>query len=230
MWDLSRPGIQLLSLALQGRFLTSEPPGNSHTRDTVLSESSISAAGQTYNLTKRLFFSSCDLLPATSTLPTLRPQVPFPFLNSGECLCFNGLTFTLWCWGSYVTVELSDVHGASQVARWLRPHPPCRRCSFDPWIGKIPWRKAGQPTPVFLPGESPWTEETGGLQSMGSQRVRHHWTNLTCIIIYIIKFVSPSNPSYANLILRLANKPRKQKGKKFPFLISENTLTWFSTF
>ena len=25
---------------------------------------------------------------------------------------------------------------------------------FDPWIGKIPWRRAWQPTPVFLPGES----------------------------------------------------------------------------
>ena len=36
-----------------------------------------------------------------------------------------------------------------------------------------PWRRAWQPTPVFLPGESPWTEETGGLQSMGSQKVRH---------------------------------------------------------
>jgi len=27
--------------------------------------------------------------------------------------------------------------------------------------------------PVFLPGESPWTEEPGRLQSMGSQRVGH---------------------------------------------------------
>jgi len=26
-------------------------------------------------------------------------------------------------------------------------------------VGKIPWRRAWQPTPVFLPGESPWTEE-----------------------------------------------------------------------
>ena len=25
---------------------------------------------------------------------------------------------------------------------------------FDPWVGKIPWRRAWQPTPVFLPGES----------------------------------------------------------------------------
>ena len=44
-----------------------------------------------------------------------------------------------------------------------------KRCRFDPWVGKIPWRRAWKPTPVFLPGESPWTEEPGGLQSMGSQ-------------------------------------------------------------
>ena len=25
---------------------------------------------------------------------------------------------------------------------------------FDPWLGKIPWRRAWKPTPVFLPGES----------------------------------------------------------------------------
>ena len=28
------------------------------------------------------------------------------------------------------------------------------RHGFNPWVGKIPWRKAWQPTPVFLPGES----------------------------------------------------------------------------
>jgi len=39
---------------------------------------------------------------------------------------------------------------------------------------KIPWRKAWEPTPVFLPAESPWTEEPGGLQSIGSQRVGHN--------------------------------------------------------
>ena len=25
---------------------------------------------------------------------------------------------------------------------------------FNPWVGKVPWRRARQPTPVFLPGES----------------------------------------------------------------------------
>ena len=51
----------------------------------------------------------------------------------------------------------------------------CGRPWFDPWAGKMPWRRAWQPTPVFLPGDSTWTEVPGGLQSMGSQRVRHNW-------------------------------------------------------
>ena len=37
------------------------------------------------------------------------------------------------------------------------PACQCRRLSrrtFDPWVGKIPWRRAWQPTPVLLPGES----------------------------------------------------------------------------
>ena len=29
-----------------------------------------------------------------------------------------------------------------------------KRRGFDPWVGKIPWRRAWQPAPVFLPGES----------------------------------------------------------------------------
>ena len=43
-----------------------------------------------------------------------------------------------------------------------------RDSGFNPWVGKIPWIREWLPTPVFLPGESPWTEEPGGLQSMGS--------------------------------------------------------------
>ena len=40
-------------------------------------------------------------------------------------------------------------------------------------VGKILWRRAWQPTQVFFPGESPWTEDPGGLQSMGLQQVRY---------------------------------------------------------
>ena len=39
---------------------------------------------------------------------------------------------------------------------------------------KDPLEEAWQSTPVFLPGESPWTEKPSGLQSMRSQRIRHN--------------------------------------------------------
>ena len=48
-----------------------------------------------------------------------------------------------------------------------------KRHRFDPWVGKMPWWRKQQPTPVFLP-EIPWTEERGGLQFMGLQRVGHN--------------------------------------------------------
>ena len=71
--------------------------------------------------------------------------------------------------------ELTVVYRASLVAQRLQHLPAMWRPGFDPWVGKIPWRRAWQPTPVFLPGESPWTEEPGGLQSAGLQRVGHDW-------------------------------------------------------
>ena len=42
-----------------------------------------------------------------------------------------------------------------------------------PGSGRSPGGGHDNPTPVFWPGESPWTEEHGRLQSMGSQRVGH---------------------------------------------------------
>ena len=40
-----------------------------------------------------------------------------------------------------------------------------RRPGFDPWVGKIPCRRAWQCTLVFLPGESPWTTVHGVAES-----------------------------------------------------------------
>ena len=37
---------------------------------------------------------------------------------------------------------------------WLRIYLQCKRAGLDPWVGKIPWRRTWQPTPVFLPGKS----------------------------------------------------------------------------
>ena len=43
------------------------------------------------------------------------------------------------------------------VTSGKEPASQCRRlkrCRFSPWVGKIPWRRVWQPTPIFLPGES----------------------------------------------------------------------------
>ena len=46
----------------------------------------------------------------------------------------------------------------------------CGRPGFHPWVGKIPWRRKRQPTPVLLPRKS---HGRRSLVSMGSQRVGH---------------------------------------------------------
>ena len=92
--------------------------------------------------------------------------------------------FSVWKEFAVLTAE-----GASQVAlSGIKPACQCRRCKrsgFDLWVGKISWRRAWQPTPVFLPGESPWIEESGGLQFMGLQRVGHDQSDLSCTQAWI---------------------------------------------
>ena len=70
---------------------------------------------------------------------------------------------------------LGEVTVGTQRARWqtVRIRQQCGRLGFNPWVRKIPWRSKCQPTPLFSPGESPWTEEPVGLQSLGLQIVRH---------------------------------------------------------
>ena len=46
------------------------------------------------------------------------------------------------------------------------------RQGFDPWVGKIPWRRKWQPTPVFLPGESHGHRSLAGYSPWG-RRVGH---------------------------------------------------------
>ena len=72
-------------------------------------------------------------------------------------------------WGSSSSRDagerLEHTSDGAPIARGLRQLFPnsfpylaggfsCGRPGFDPWFGKIPWRRAWPPTPVFLPGES----------------------------------------------------------------------------
>ena len=61
------------------------------------------------------------------------------------------------------------------MAQMVENPPTMERSEFDPW--EDPLEMEMQPTPVFLPGASPWTEKPGGLQCMGSQRDGHDWVS-----------------------------------------------------
>ena len=81
----------------------------------------------------------------------------------------------LWHFGKLFLEPV--VEGGS---RSKEPACQCRRskrCGFHPWVGKIPWRRAWQPTPVFLPGESHGWRGLAGYSPWG-RRVGHHWSNL----------------------------------------------------
>ena len=82
-----------------------------------------------------------------------------------------------------VSKDLCDISSwlntwTSQVALMVKNLPACqysrrRRHWFDPWIGKNPWRKAWQPTPIFVPVEFlPWTEEPGRIRSIRVSKSR----------------------------------------------------------
>ena len=66
---------------------------------------------------------------------------------------------------------------ASQVALMVK-NPPAKagdvRCGFDSWVRKTSWRRAWQPTPVFLPGES----SDRGTWWTVVHRVTKSWTHL----------------------------------------------------
>ena len=81
--------------------------------------------------------------------------------------------FGIACWLIWVIDWTYDVLWASLMAQTVKNLPAMGGDLGLIPIGKIPWRRAWQPTPVFLPGESPWIEEPEGLQFMGSQKVGH---------------------------------------------------------
>ena len=77
------------------------------------------------------------------------------------------------CGTAVSTVEsMSFKKQASQVVMVVK-NPPAnadrhKRPEFDPWVGKIPWRREWLSTPVYLPGEFHGQRSPGGLQSIVS--------------------------------------------------------------
>ena len=78
---------------------------------------------------------------------------------------------SVWTPGAH---GLSPLSHLPWLPRWLSDkESACRQWKhgFDPWVGKIPWRRKWQPNSNIFAWRIPWTKEPGRLQSMGSQRV-----------------------------------------------------------
>ena len=136
------------------------------------------------------------------------------------------------------------------MLKWLHPNGTvvkknpacqCRRHTFDPWVGKIPWRSKGQPTPVFLPGKS---TDRGALQATvhgvaKSQTWLSDWTKVNwythiCVCMYICTYKlyigldskeSACNAGDPGLIPRLGRSPGEGKGNPLQYSCLENPWT-----
>ena len=87
------------------------------------------------------------------------------------------------------------------MAPWERTHLPSRRSGFEPWVGKIPWRRKRQPTPVFLPGKSPGQKGLVGYGPWDCKGVGHDLETKQHHISHSLKQMSFS--LYINILLVL---------------------------
>jgi len=57
--------------------------------------------------------------------------------------------------------------GASLVAQTIKNVSAIWETGYEPWVGKIPWRRKWQPTSIFLPGEFHGQRSLGGYSLWG---------------------------------------------------------------
>ena len=118
------------------------------------------------------------------------------FIYSRVCTV-PGMYALPW-WGS-----LYHYVRASLVAQMVKNLSAVQETGFDPWVGKIPWRREWLPTPVFLPGEfheqgsfvrySPWghkeldtTERLTRLPRTHLVRVKHYTRLASSWCVYCV--------------------------------------------
>ena len=107
-------------------------------------------------------FLNCGKIYITFT--TLKHTIRWHLVNSWcLTLVYSFIVSCSWAWGSSsLKWEWCCEHWPRHLMwpdrlpwwpRWKRIFLQCRRPGFDPWVGKIPWKRKREPTPVFSPGE-----------------------------------------------------------------------------
>ena len=149
-------------------LVVQNPPDNAgDTRDAGTQETQARSLGREDSLEKEMAPHSSVLawkIPRTEEPGRLQSMGP----KSIRCEWAHAYSIT-----SYYTI----LWGTSLVAQW-RICLQFRTPGFDPCVGKIPWRRAWQPTPVFLSGKLHGQRSLAGYSPWGC-RVRHDWATNT---------------------------------------------------
>ena len=77
-------------------------------------------------------------------------------------LVFITLSKTL----TWIIVHFNGEFWASLGAQTVKYFLAMQETGFNPWVGRIPWRREWQPTPVFA-WRIPWTEDLAGYSPWG---------------------------------------------------------------
>ena len=105
---------------------------------------------------------------------------------------------------------------ASQLPQWLsrwKIFLQCRRhrkCEFNPWVKKIPWRRKWQPCPVLVPEKSPGQRSLVGYSPIG-HKIQEDWVtkptffakSILFCFLYLCSMLWNQRPPALLLFLRL---------------------------
>ena len=125
------------------------------------------------------------------------------------------------------------------LPRWLSRKEStcqCKRHRFDPWVGKIPWRRKWWPTLAFLPGKSHRERSLVGYSPWGCKEsdtdlaTEHAHTKLSICLAFqtflLTNWITRNPFDNLKIIHALSMKPCTELGAKLPQQSSPNYGIW----
>ena len=120
--------------------------------------------------------------------PPVMQETPFPFPCREDPLEKGEATH-------------SSILGLHSWLSWLWIHLQCRRPGLGPWVGKIPWRREGLPTPVFWPGEFHGLSDPGGCKKSDMTE----WLSLSSVLALLhiyTRYSQINSPAYYFFLIK----------------------------
>ena len=146
--DLPDPGIEPRSPALKAGTLPSELPGKPKRPNQGATKRTLSRIWDRIS-------KNCSYIKEWDVKHILE-----------NILCQLKRSVLIWCVPSSMSSLVASQNfpgGSDGKSVWLQRG----RTGFDPWVGKIPWRRKWQPTPVLLPGKSHGRKNLEGCSPWG---------------------------------------------------------------